>query len=41
MTVFPEWFFNALILAALILTGLSAAGLLSLLFRDWKKGRLW
>lgn len=39
--MFPQWFFNALILAALSLTAISAVGLLLLLYRDWKKGRLW
>jgi hypothetical protein len=39
--MFPEWFFNALILAALVLTAVSAISLMVLLFRDWKKGNLW
>jgi len=39
--VFPSWFFNALIVAALILTAVSAAGLVTLLVRDWRNGRLW
>jgi hypothetical protein len=39
--MFPEWFFNVLIVGALTLTGGSAAALLLLLFRDWRKGKLW
>lgn len=39
--MFPVWFFNLLILSALLLTAFSAVGLVLLLLRDWKTGRLW
>jgi hypothetical protein len=39
--MFPVWFFNVLIIGALVLTAGSAAGLLLLIFRDWKRGTLW
>jgi len=39
--MFPSWFFNVVIVGAIVLTAVSAIGLLGLLVRDWKNGRLW
>lgn len=39
--MFSKFVFDLLIYAALTLTGISAVWLLSLLYRDWRRGELW
>jgi hypothetical protein len=41
MTLIPEVLFSGLILIALCLTAAGGIGLLVLLARDWKGGKLW
>ena len=41
MILFPEWLVQIIIIGALIATGAGMLILLTLLFRDWKSGKIW
>jgi hypothetical protein len=41
MTLFPQSFVTALVYGAIAITAAGATGLVVLLVRDWKDGKLW